>query len=255
MSGLSGQVAIVTGAAKGIGRATAVELARAGAKVVLAGVRESSMTEVREEVAALTGEFPIVQTDVAKWGDAAALADKSVERFGRIDILVNNAGIHPLKKDGTRFSLLEISDADWDAVVNVNMKGQFNCAKAVVPFMMKQRSGKIVNLDSNTALTGMVGSAVYCASKAGIMGLTRELARELGPYNINVNCIAPGLTMTPMNATVSSDDVEAAIARTSLKRAGQAIDIARMILFFLQDNLFATGQTVVVDGGSFMHRI
>ena len=119
--------------------------------------------------------------------------------------------------------------------------------------MMKQRSGKIVNLSSNTALTGIVGSAVYCASKAGIMGLTRELARELGPYNINVNCVAPGLTMTPMNATISAEAVEAAVARTSLKRAGQAVDIARIILSFLQDDLFATGQTVVVDGGAFMH--
>jgi 3-oxoacyl-[acyl-carrier protein] reductase len=117
----------------------------------------------------------------------------------------------------------------------------------------EQRSGKIVNLSSNTALTGIVGSAVYCASKAGIMGLTKALARELGQYGITVNCVAPGLTMTPMNDAMSSETIEAAIARTSLKRAGQAVDIARVILSFLQDGLFATGQTVVVDGGSFMH--
>jgi 3-oxoacyl-[acyl-carrier protein] reductase len=253
MFDLSGQVAIITGAAKGIGRATAVELARAGAKVVLAGVRESSMIEVKDEVSALTGEYMVVRTDVAKWEDAARMVDKTIERFGRIDILVNNAGIHPLKKDGTRFDLLEIGDADWDTVVNVNLKGQFNCMKAVAPVMMKQRSGKIVNLSSNTALTGIVGSAVYCASKAGIMGLTREVARELGPHNIIVNCVAPGFTLTPMNASLTDEAADAAVARTSLKRAGQATDIARVILSFLQDNLFTTGQTVVVDGGAFMH--
>jgi 3-oxoacyl-[acyl-carrier protein] reductase len=253
MIDLSGKVAIVTGAAKGIGRATAVELARAGAKVVLAGVRESSMTDVKKDVGALTGEHLIVQTNVAKWEDAKRLADKTVEKFGRIDLLVNNAGVHPLKSDGNRYEFLEIDDDAWDAVMNVNLRGQFNCVKAVAPVMITQRSGKIVNLSSNTALTGIVGSAVYCASKAGVMGLTRELARELGPYNINVNCVAPGLTMTPMNESMTAEAVEAAIARASLKRAGQGVDIARVILSFLQDDLFATGQTVVVDGGSFMH--
>lgn len=253
MPDLSGKVAIVTGAAKGIGRACAVELARAGASLVLAGIRENTMTEVRAEISALTSfEFLIVQTNVAKWEDAKRLADETIERFGRIDILINNAGVHPLKADGTRYDFLEIDDAAWDAVMNVNLRGQFNCAKAVAPVMMKQRSGKIVNLSSNTALTGLVGSAVYCASKAGVMGLTRELARELGPYNINVNCVAPGLTMTPMNESLTPEAIEAAVARTSLKRAGQGVDIARVILSFLQDDLFATGQTLVVDGGSVM---
>jgi len=253
MFDLSGQVAIVTGAAKGIGRATAVELAKAGTKLVLAGVRESSMTEVTEEVGSFTGEYLVVQTDVAKWEDADRMARKTAERFGRIDILVNNAGIHPVKEDGNRQEFLEIDDDSWDEVVGVNLKGQFNCAKAVAPFMMKQHSGKIVNLSSNTALTGIIGSVAYCASKAGVQGLTRAIARELGPHNIVVNCIAPGFTMTPMNAKMSPEAMEAAIARTSLKRAGQAVDVARVIVSFLQDDLFATGQTIVVDGGSFMH--
>jgi len=253
MFDLSGQVAIVTGAAKGIGRATAVELTRAGARVVLAGIREGSMADVVAEVTALSGEYLTVRADVARWEDAARMAHTTVETFGRIDILVNNAGIHPVKEDGNRLDFLEIDDNDWDVVVGVNLKGQFNCAKAVAPFMMKQRSGKIVNLSSNTALTGIVGSVAYCASKAGVQGLTRAMARELGPYNIIVNCIAPGFTMTPMNEKLSPEAVEAAIARTSLKRAGQAVDVARLILSFLQDDLFATGQTVVVDGGSFMH--
>jgi 3-oxoacyl-[acyl-carrier protein] reductase len=253
MNDLSGKVAVVTGAAKGIGRATAIELAKAGARLVLAGAREGSMTDVKNEVGEITEEFLVVQTDVSQWEDARRMAEKTVERFGRIDILVNNAGIHPLKPDGNRFEFLEIDDAAWDAVINTNLKGQFNCAKAVAPVMMKQRSGKIVNLSSNTALTGMVGSAVYCASKAGVMGLTRELARELGPYNVNVNCVAPGLTLTPMNASLTPGAIKAAVDRTSLKRAGQGVDIARVILSFLQEDLFATGQTVVVDGGSFMH--
>jgi len=253
MFDLSGQVAIVTGAAKGIGRATAIELAKAGTKLVLAGVRAASMAEVTKEVASYTGEYLVVQTDVAQWKDADRMAHKTAERFGRIDILVNNAGIHPLKEDGNRLDFLEIDDSNWNEVVGVNLKGQFNCAKAVAPFMMKQHSGKIVNLSSNTALTGIIGSVAYCASKAGVLGLTRAIARELGPHNIVVNCIAPGFTMTPMNERLSPGAVEAAIARTSLKRGGQAIDVARVILSFLQDGLFATGQTIVVDGGSFMH--
>lgn len=253
MFDLSGQVAIVTGAAKGIGRATAVELAKAGAKLVLAGVREASMAEVKREIDALACEYLVVQTDVAQWEDAARMAQKTVERFGRIDILVNNAGIHPVKEDGNRFDFLDIDDDAWNHVVGVNLKGQFNCAKAVAPFMMKQHSGKIVNLSSNTALTGIIGSVAYCASKAGVFGLTRAMARELGPHHIVVNCIAPGFTMTPMNEKMSPEAMEAAIARTSLKRAGQAIDVARVIVSFLRDDLFATGQTVVVDGGAFMH--
>ncbi len=253
MNELKGKVAIVTGAAKGIGRATSVELAKAGARVVLAGVRESSMTDVKREVEETKAEALIVQTDVSKWEDAQRMVKKALERFGRIDILVNNAGIHPLGKNGERLTTLEVDDAGWDLVINTNLKGQFNCAKAVMPVMMDQKYGRIVNLSSNTALTGIVGSAPYCASKAGIMALTRVLARELGPYNVTVNCIAPGLTMTPMNEPMPAEVIEMAKARISLGRAGQAVDIARAILCFVQDDLFATGQTLVVDGGSFMH--
>jgi 3-oxoacyl-[acyl-carrier protein] reductase len=253
MNDLKGKVAIVTGAGKGIGRATSVELAKAGARVVLAGVRESSMADVKREVEEAKAEALIVQTDVSKWEDAQRMVKIALERFGRIDILVNNAGIHPLGKNGERLTTLEVDDAGWDLVINTNLKGQFNCAKAVMPVMMKQKYGRIVNLSSNTALTGIVGSAPYCASKAGIMALTRVLARELGPYNVTVNSIAPGLTLTPMNEPMPPEVIEMAKARISLGRAGQAVDIARAILCFVQDDLFATGQTLVVDGGSFMH--
>ncbi len=181
------------------------------------------------------------------------MAKAAVEKFGRIDILINNAGIHPMGKGGARLTTLEVDDDGWDVVVNTNMKGQFNCAKAVMPVMMAQQYGRIVNMSSNTALTGIVGSAPYCASKAGIMALTRVWARELGPYNVTVNCIAPGLTLTPMNEPMPPELIAAAKARISLGRAGQAVDIALAILCFVQDDLFATGQTLVVDGGSFMH--
>jgi 3-oxoacyl-[acyl-carrier protein] reductase len=250
---LEGKVAIITGAGKGIGRATAIEFAKEGAKVIMAGVRESSMAEVKGEVAALTGDYLVVQTDISKFADATNLAAQTMERFGRIDVLVNNAGIHPLGKQGERLATLDIDDDGWDIVLNTNLKGQFNCIKAVMATMMAQRSGTIVNLSSSTALTGNVGSAPYCASKAGIMALTKVVAKELGPYNVSVNCVAPGLTMTPMNSLMSQETIEMAKTRIPLGRPGEAVDIARAILCVASENLFMTGQTIVVDGGSVMH--
>jgi 3-oxoacyl-[acyl-carrier protein] reductase len=250
---LEEKVAIVTGAGRGIGKGTALELAKAGAKLVLAGIRENSIEKVKKEIEEMGREVIAVQTDISQWEDAQRMAKRAIERFGRIDILVNNAGIHPQNEQNLRFGALEIGDSDWDLVIDTNLKGPFNCSKAVIPYMISQRYGRIVNVSSVTGLTGQVGSSPYCASKAGIMALTKVLAGEFGQYNITVNCIAPGLTMTAMNENLPPDVLKMFLAKIPLGRAGQPVDIARAILCFVQDDLFITGQTLVVDGGSTMH--
>lgn len=249
---LHGKIAIVTGAGRGIGRATSLELAKAGVKLALADISEKSINEVKAEIEKITADVMTVQTDVSKRGDAEKMAGETAERFGGIDILVNNAGIASAGTAAWRMSSLDIDDHEWDTVLATNLKGQFNCSKAVMPYMMKQRSGRIINMGSTTALTGAVGSAAYCASKAGIMALTKVLARELGPYHICVNCVAPGLTLTPMQDSTPPEAIETAKSMIPLGRAGKAVDIARAILFFASDELFATGQTLIVDGGGTM---
>jgi NAD(P)-dependent dehydrogenase (short-subunit alcohol dehydrogenase family) len=253
MADLKGKIAIVTGAGRGIGKGTALELAKEGVKVVLAGVTERNIGLVKEEIEAMGGEAIPVQTDISKWEDAQRLAKRAVEKYGRIDLLVNNAGIHPQNEQNLRFGTLEIGDADWDIVIDTNLKGPFNVSKAVIPYMMEQRYGRIVNVSSNTGLTGLVGSAPYCASKAGIMALTKVLAGEFGPYNITVNSIAPGLTMTDMNAGIPQDVIDGWVTTMPLRKAGTPFDIARAIICALGDDVFWTGQTLVVDGGSYMH--
>ena len=200
MAGLSGKVAIVTGAGRGIGRGTALELAKAGARVVLAGIGEESIGRVKGEIDAMGGEAFTVKTDISRWEDAQRLAKKTQERYGRIDILVNNAGIHPQNERNLRFGTLEIGEKDWDLVIDTNLKGPFNVTSAVLPYMIGRKFGRIVNVSSVTGLTGQTGSSPYCASKAGIMALTKVWAGEFGEHNITVNCVAPGLTMTDTNA-------------------------------------------------------
>lgn len=253
MVGIEGKVAVVTGAGRGIGRGTALELAKAGAKLALAGIREASIGSVKAEIEAMGREAITVQTDISQWTDAQRMAETVIKRYGRIDLLVNNAGVHPQNEQNLRFGLFEIDEAHWDFVMNTNVKGPFNICKAVIPHMIKQRFGRIVNVSSVTGLTGKVGSAPYCASKAGIMALTKVLAGEFGSYNITVNCVAPGLTMTAMNENVAPDVLELWISGTALGRAGQPVDIARAILCFLQEELFVSGQTLVVDGGTTMY--
>jgi 3-oxoacyl-[acyl-carrier protein] reductase len=250
---LKGEVAIVTGAGSGIGRETALELAKAGARLVLADIIGDTIEKVKREIEGMGKEALAIQMDVSKWEEAKTMANKAMERFGRIDILVNNAGISPRAKGGVHFKVIEVEDSVWDTVLNVNLKGVFNCSKAVIPFMISQRSGKIVNMGSTTGLTGDFSSAPYCASKAGVLCLTKVLAKELGRYNINVNAVAPGLTLTPMHAATPPEMIEASREKIALGRPGEPIDIARAVLFLVSENIFITGQTIVVDGGSTMH--
>ena len=179
------------------------------------------------------------------------------ERFGRIDILVNNAGISPKGKAGVRLRAVDIEDQDWDRVMNVNLKGVFNCSKAVTPVMINQGSGKIVNMGSITGLTGGAGSpasAHYTVSKAGVIGLTKVLARELAQYNINVNALAPGRIVTEMAKQTSPEANEEARRQTPLGRFGEPIDIARAVLYLVSaSGDFITGETLVIDGGRTMH--
>jgi 3-oxoacyl-[acyl-carrier protein] reductase len=217
--------------------------------LVLADINPRTIGEVKGEVEGMGAAALTVEMDVSRWEDAQRLAASAMDRFGRIDILVNNAGINMQNQQSLAFGTLEIGESDWDRVLDVNLKGQFNCAKAVLPHMIPRRYGRIVNVSSVTGLTGQVGSASYCASKAGIMALTKVLAREFGSHNITVNCIAPGLTMTAMNAHVPPGILGAWIGGTALARAGQPIDRARAILMFVEEGLFVTGQILVVDGG------
>ena len=252
MQQLQGKVAIVTGAGKGIGRGTVHELAKAGAKLVLAGIREQSIEQVRGELEDVTGNVITVQADVSRWEDTRRMAERAVERFGRIDILVNNAAIHPFGENG-RQGILQIEESKWDMVLDTNLKGMFGCVKAVLPCMISQRYGRIVNLGSTTALSGNFSPAHYIASKGGIMSMTKAMARELGQYSIVVNCVAPGLTLTPMHDATLQDLIEKAESLISLGRAGLPADIARVIRFLVSEDIFVSGQTVVVDGGSMMH--
>ena len=212
-----------------------------------------NIEEVKSEIDALGKEAFAVRVDVSKWDDAERMAKQAAERYGRIDILVNNAGIVLKRKDGTRLSILEISDSDFDAIVNTNLKGVFNCCKAVIPFMMKQRSGRIVNLGSTTAITGDVSAAPYVASKAGIMAMTKALAREFGPYNIHVNSVSPGMVLTQMHKVTPQASIQTARSTAPLGRIAEPFDVARLILHLVSDDYFVTGQTVVIDGGKTMY--
>jgi 3-oxoacyl-[acyl-carrier protein] reductase len=250
---MKGKVVIITGAGKGIGRGTAIDFAKAGAKVVLVGGRPESIEAVKKEIEAFKGEAVTMIADVANFVEVNAMVKKVVEMFGQVDVLVNNAGIASSKKSAWVMPTLEIDDDEWDRVLAVNLKGQFNCSKAVIPFMMERKKGSIVNLSSTTALNPGVGSAPYIASKAGIMALTRVLAKELGPYGIRVNCVAPGFTLTPMQDGITQEAIDMVSQMIPLKRAGLPEDLAKVIMFFASDDLFVTGQTLLVDGGSTMH--
>lgn len=245
---LAGKTALVTGASRGIGRAIALRLAEAGANVVVnyAG-SEAAAAETVAKVKELGREAIMIRANVANAEEVNEMFKEALEHFGTIDILVNNAGI-------TRDNLLmRMKEEEWDEVIATNLKGVFNCLKAATRPMMKQRSGKIINITSVVGVLGNPGQANYVAAKAGVIGLTKTAARELASRGITVNAVAPGFIDTDMTATLPEDVKASMLGQIPLGRLGQADDIAGVVLFLASDAAnYMTGQTLHVDGGMYM---
>ena len=242
---LQGKNALVTGGSRGIGRAIYLELARQGANVAVnyAGNAKAA-EETVEACKALGVDAFALQADVADAAACEAMVKETIARFGRLDILVNNAGI---TRDGL---MLTMKEADWDAVLDTNLKGAFHCMKAAYRPMMKQKYGRIVNLSSIVGLRGNAGQANYAASKAGLIGLTKSLAKELAARNVTVNAVAPGFIDTDMTAALPEKAREAMLSTIPMGRLGQAEDVARAVAFFAGEGAgYVTGQVLCVDGG------
>lgn len=244
---LQEKVAIVTGASRGIGAAVAQKFCEEGASVMLCSRSEASVAAVTEPLVAKGFNAKFVQADVSRKSDVEALVNQTLTEFSRIDILVNNAGI-------TRDTLLmRMKDEDWDAVLHSNLTGTMYCARAVLRTMMRQKSGRIINVSSVIGLMGNAGQANYAASKAGIIGLTKSLAKEIGSRGITVNAIAPGFITTDMTADFSEADLERIRAMIPLAAFGTPEDVAELSLFLASDaSRYITGQAIQVDGGMVM---
>ena len=245
---LSGKVAFVTGASRGIGRAIALRLSADGAKVALNfSSNIAKAEEVKSEIEASGGEAMLVQGDVSNFAVVTELVKKVVDTWGRLDILVNNAGI-------TRDNLLlKMSEDDFDKVIATNLKGVFNCTKAVTKLMMKQRGGRIVNMSSVVGLKGNISQTNYAAAKAGIIGFTKSAARELASRNVTVNAVAPGFIDTDMTAELSEKIKEVMLQEIPAGRMGTPEDVANAVAFLVSDQAaYITGQVLSVDGGMVM---
>jgi len=242
-----GKVAVVTGGARGIGRALTEAFAREGAKVVISGRDEAALEEARGAVAAGGAEAIAVRADVSEEADANALCDRALEAFGRADILINNAGV---TRDGL---LLRMKDADWEQVLGTNLTGAFHCIRAFAKPMMKQLWGRIVNVSSVVGLTGNAGQANYAASKAGLLGLTKAVAKELASRHITVNAVAPGFIETAMTDALTEKVREGLMAQIPMGRLGKPGDMAGAVAVWCsEDAAYVTGQVLTVDGGMVM---
>ncbi len=247
MSDLTGKIALVTGATRGIGAEIAFDLGRRGATVAVnyrgddAGAR-SVLARLGEIGCA--GDSDAFVGDVADAASSTALVSAIVERYGRLDVVVNNAGI---TRDGL---LVRMSDDDWDSVITTNLSGAFFVTRAAAKFMMKQRSGAIINISSVVGLVGNAGQANYAAAKAGLIGLTKSVARELASRNVRVNAIAPGFIETDMTGSLPESARDAALGSIAMKRFGSPADIAAAVAFLASDEAtYVTGQVLAVDGG------
>jgi len=245
---LDGRAAVVTGSSRGIGRAIALALAREGADVLVNySGREAEAGLVVEEIRSLGRRAAAFRADVAKPEEAQSMVAAALENFGRLDILVNNAGI-------TRDNLIpRIKEEDWDAVLSVNLKGAFNCLKAAVRPMLKARWGRIINITSVVGVTGNPGQVNYAASKAGLIGLTKSAARELGSRSITVNAVAPGFIVTEMTGALPEEAKNSMLAGIPLGRLGNPGEVAALVVFLAGEAAsYITGQVVMVDGGMAM---
>lgn len=247
---LKGKCAVITGSTRGIGKAIAIKYASLGCNIVINYRSEKDEVNARElsdEIGKLGVDTLIVKANVGDFEEAKNLVEKAKEKFGKVDILVNNAGI---TKDNL---ILRMNESDFDNVINVNLKGSFNCLKAVTPIMLKQKYGKIINMASVVGVIGNPGQVNYCASKAGVIGMTKSLAKELGGKNINVNAIAPGFIDTDMTRVLSEEQKKNILSQVPLKRLGLVSDIANVAAFLAsEDSDYITGQVIHVDGGMAM---
>ncbi len=245
---MDGRVAVVTGGARGIGRAISEKLAGLGADVVIADMLIDLADVTAREIAQSTGRKILpFKVDVTNSNSTAELIERALNEFGKVDILVNNAGI-------TRDTLiLRMNEADWDAVLNVNLKGAFNCSKAVLRSMMKQRYGRIINISSVSGQAGQVGQTNYSASKAGLIGFTKALAREVASRQITVNAVAPGFIPTSLTNDLTEDLKKSILDATPIGRMGKPEEIASAVAFLASEEAaYITGHVMAVDGGMAM---
>jgi len=238
------KVVIITGSGGGIGKETALLFAKEGAKVVVADVNEKGGTETVENIKKAGGEAFFAKLDVSSRDQIKQVVKDTIAKYGKIDVLINNAGII---QDAL---VVKMTEEQWDKVININLKGPFNCIQAVVEQMINQGSGVIINISSIVALYGNVGQTNYAATKAGLIGMTKTLAKELGKKGIRVNAVAPGFIYTPMTATVPEKILELMKEKTPLRRLGKPEDVANTLLFLSSDEAsFINGAVISVDGG------
>ena len=244
---LKNKVALITGGARGIGQAIAMTFAKEGADIVIADVNLEIAQKTASEIEALGRKALALEMDVTNYEKVEEGINKILDKMGKVDILVNNAGI---TKDNL---LMRMSQTDWDAVINVNLKGTFNCIRAVSRPMVKQRSGRIISIASIIGLMGNPGQANYAASKAGIIALTKTVAKELASRNINANAVAPGFIQTEMTAKLPEDLKKKMLEAIPLAKLGSPNDVANLCLFLASDeSSYITGQVITVDGGMVM---
>lgn len=242
---LKGKSCLVTGAGQGIGKAIALKMADAGADVAITDIRsDEAVLAVKEEIEKMGRKSMVLQADATDFNRAVEVIDTIVKEWGKLDVLVNNAGI---TKDTL---IMRMNEEQWDAVINTNLKSVFNYSKAVVRTMMRQRSGSIVNISSVVGIMGNAGQTNYSASKAGIIGFSKSLGKEVGSRNIRVNAVAPGYIQTEMTEKLSEKVTEAMKAATPLGRQGTVEDVANAVLFLSSDaSTYITGEVLKVDGG------
>jgi len=244
---LDGKVALVTGSGRGIGKAVALKLAKEGADIIICDINEQDAVSTSEEIKKMGRKSAGYKVDVSSLNDVQNMVEKVLDNFSKVDILVNNAGI-------TRDNLLlKMSEEEWDLVLNVNLKGTFNFTKALVRHMIKNRSGKIVNVASVIGVMGNAGQANYAASKAGVIGFTKSIAKEVASRNINVNAIAPGFIQTEMTNKLPEDIKQKMMDQIPLKRFGSVDNVSDVVLFLASDlSSYVTGEVIKIDGGLVM---